>query len=196
MGHDERRPVLHEPPQRGVDLLLHLDVDGTGGVVEDEDRGIDEERTGDGDALTLPARERVAALADHRVVPFGELPDEDVGAGGLGGGDDLFAAGVGSPVGDVVPNGDREEERLVEDDADVAPQAGQGQVPDVLIVDEDGSVAHVVEAGESRAMVDLPLPVRPTRATVSPGRMCRLNSDSTSGFPPSSTERATRLCVP
>ena len=66
---------------------------------------------------------------------------------GLGGGHDLFDAGVGTPVGDVVADGDREEEGLVEDHADVGPQAGQRQVTDIVVVDVDRTVAHVVEAG-------------------------------------------------
>ena len=45
-------------------------------------------------------------------------------------------------------DGHREEERLVEDDADVGPEAGQGEVPDVVAVDLHRAVPHVVEAGE------------------------------------------------
>ena len=54
-------------------LLLHLDVDGAGGVVEDQDRRVDEQGPGDGDALALAAREGVAPLADHGVVAVGQL---------------------------------------------------------------------------------------------------------------------------
>ena len=79
--------------------------------------------------------------------PSARCCDEAVGAGRLGGGHDLLIGGVGAPVGDVVADGDREEERLVEDHADVGPQAGQGEVADVVPVDEDGSVGDVVEAG-------------------------------------------------
>src|SRR5206468_4868007 len=44
---------------------------------------------GDRDPLTLPAGESHAAVADDRVVPVGELRDEGVGVGDLGGPDDL-----------------------------------------------------------------------------------------------------------
>jgi hypothetical protein len=37
-----------------VDPLLDVHVDGAGGVVEDEDAGVDQEGAGDGDALALP----------------------------------------------------------------------------------------------------------------------------------------------
>ena len=42
---------------------------------------VGEQRPGQGDALALAAREREAALADHRVVAVGQLEDEVVGLG-------------------------------------------------------------------------------------------------------------------
>ena len=148
VGDDERGPPLHEDAERGVDALLHLDVDGAGGVVEDEDRWVDQEGAGDGDALALPARERVATLADHGVVAVGQAVDEAGGTGRLGRGHDLFEGGVRSAVGDVVPDRHGEEEGLVEDDADVGPQAGEGEVAHVVPVDPDGAAGGVVEAGQ------------------------------------------------
>ena len=75
------------------------------------------------------------------------MPDESVRAGRRGGGDDLFVGGVGTPVRDVVADGDGEQEGLVEDHADVGPQARQGEVAHVVAVDEDGALGDVVEAG-------------------------------------------------
>ena len=40
MGDDQRRSPFHQRPQRGVDLLLDLDVDGRRRVVEHEDRRV------------------------------------------------------------------------------------------------------------------------------------------------------------
>ena len=60
--------------------LLDLDVDGAGGVVEHQDRRVEQQGPGDGDALALTAGQGVAALAHDRVVAVGELPDELVGA--------------------------------------------------------------------------------------------------------------------
>jgi len=80
VGHDQGGAALHEHAQRPVDLLFDLDVDRTGGVVEDEDRRVDQEGPGDGDALALATREGVATLTDHGVVALGQLTDEPVGA--------------------------------------------------------------------------------------------------------------------
>ena len=74
MGDDEGRAPLHERPESVVDLLFDLDVDGARGIVEDQDRRVHEQRAGDGDPLALTTRERVAALADDRVVAAREDP--------------------------------------------------------------------------------------------------------------------------
>jgi hypothetical protein len=148
MGDDQRGPSLHQHPQGGVDPLLHLDVDGARGIVEDEDGRVDQEGAGDGDALALTARERVAALTHHGVVALGEVPDEARGTRRLGRRHHLFHGGVRPPVGDVVPDGDGEEEGLVEHHADVGSQAGQGQVAHVVPVHPHRARGGVVEAGQ------------------------------------------------
>ena len=64
VGDDERGALRHHLGQRVADLVLLGRVDRGGGVVEDQDAGVGQDGPGDGDALALPARERVAALAD------------------------------------------------------------------------------------------------------------------------------------
>ena len=64
--------------QRGVDGLLGRGVDGRGGVVEHQHPRVGEDGPGQGHALALPARERHAPLADHRVVRLGQRVDEPV----------------------------------------------------------------------------------------------------------------------
>jgi len=64
VGDDQCGPSLHLDAQAGVDLLLDLDVDGTGGVIEDHDWWVDQQGPGDGDALALAPRQGVAPLAD------------------------------------------------------------------------------------------------------------------------------------
>ena len=57
------RPV-HHLGERGADLVLLRRVDRRRRVVEDQDARVGEHRARDRDALALPARERVAVLAD------------------------------------------------------------------------------------------------------------------------------------
>ena len=118
VGDDERRPTLHQHAEGGVDLLLDLHVDGAGGVVEDEDGGVVEQRARDRDALPLTARQRVAALPHLAVEPLGERVDELLGARGAGRGPHVVVGRVGTPVGDVLAHAGREQERLVEHQAD------------------------------------------------------------------------------
>ena len=91
VGDDERRAARHDLLQRALDLLLGRRVDGRGGVVEDQDARVGEQRAGDRDALALAARQRQAALADARVVAVGQRLDEAVRLRALGGRDDLLA---------------------------------------------------------------------------------------------------------
>ena len=64
----QHRPLRHEPVDRLLHQPLGLGVERAGGLVEDEDRRVAEERPRDGDPLPLSAREPGAALAEDRVV--------------------------------------------------------------------------------------------------------------------------------
>ena len=55
MGDDQRCAALHQHPQPLVDRLLDLDVDSARGVVENQDRRVDEQRARDRNSLALPA---------------------------------------------------------------------------------------------------------------------------------------------
>ena len=56
----------------------------------------------------------------------------------------------GAPEGDVLADGRREEERVLRDDADLAPQRLELHVADVDAVDRDPSLGRVVEPGDER----------------------------------------------
>ena len=68
----ERRAPLHHLAERRADLVLLRRVDRRGRVVEDQHLRVGEDRARDRDALALAARERVAALAEHRLVALGQ----------------------------------------------------------------------------------------------------------------------------
>jgi hypothetical protein len=96
VGDDEAGAALHEPLEGRLHEGLALGVEGAGGLVEDEDAGVLEDRAGDREALPLPAGEVDAALAEVGVVAGGQDADELVGVGGLGGLDDLVVGGAGA----------------------------------------------------------------------------------------------------
>lgn len=139
-----------------MDLVFDLGVDGGGGVVEEEEPGVGEDRPGQRDALALAAGEGEAVLADLGVVALGQLGDEPVGLGGAGGGLDLLLGGVREAVGDVGADGVGEEEGVLGDESDGGAQGVEGEFADVVAADEDGAVADVVEAGQEQRDGGLP----------------------------------------
>ena len=72
-----------------MNQLLTLGVEIARGLVEDKDARIRQNRAGDAQALALAAGEFEAALADERVVAFGQAIDEFVRVGSPRGVDDL-----------------------------------------------------------------------------------------------------------
>ena len=111
-----------------------------------QDRGILEERAGDGDALLLAAGEHHAALADDGVVASGKLGDEVVDQRGAGGGFDLGLRRAGAAEADVLGDGAGEHHRLLLDIGKARAEVGGVEVADVDAVDEDGAGVDVVEA--------------------------------------------------
>ena len=69
-NHD-RRPALHEVVQRDLHLALRFRIERRRRFVEDQYRRILEDRSGDGDALTLPSRQPRTPLANLRIESFG-----------------------------------------------------------------------------------------------------------------------------
>ena len=136
----------HEPLEGLQDEVLGLGVEGGGGLVEDEHRGVAQQGPGDGDPLALPTRQRRPPLAQHRVVALGQGGDELVDVGRLGRGLDLRGRGAGASVGDVVGHRHGEQERLLQHDGHLGAHALQRGLPHVDAVDAHGARPGVEEA--------------------------------------------------
>lgn len=122
-----------------MDLVLDAGVHGGGGVVEEEQPGVGEDRAGERDALALAAGEGQPVFADLGGVPVGQLGDEPVGLGGAGGRLDLLVGGVRDAVRDVGADRVGEEEGVLGDQADGGAQRVEGQLAHVVAADEDGA---------------------------------------------------------
>src|SRR5579875_2519648 len=129
-------------------------------LVEDQDARILEEDARDREPLTFSAGEFVTALADHRLVPFGERGDEVVDVRRLGRSNELLIRRVHLPVAQIC--GDRivEEVGLLRHDPDGAAQRGQGDLADVDAVYRHRARLRIVEAGDERGDRRLPRPRR------------------------------------
>ena len=95
---------------------------------------------------------------------------------------DLFLWNMGLAVGDVVAHGVVEEHGFLGDDADLGAQRSEGDVADIVAIDEQTSASHIEEAGNQ---VDERAFARTAGANdgkISPCRTSRLMSRGTSRF--------------
>jgi hypothetical protein len=82
LGDQEHRAVAHQPADRVLDARLGGDVEGAGGVVQDEDLRAPDQRPRDREALALAAREVGPAPFHLTAVPIRAILDEPCGFGG------------------------------------------------------------------------------------------------------------------
>src|SRR5439155_27334535 len=116
---------------------LALAIQARGGLVEDQDAGVGEDRAGDRYALALPARQPHAALADDRVVTLREAADELVAVGDAA---DVLDLGAGSPrprERDVLGHGAVEQEVVLQHDAELRAVVVQLEIGEVPAVDDE-----------------------------------------------------------
>ena len=127
-----------------VERRLGPEVEGARAVVEDEDLGVFEERSGDGDALALAAGEAHTALRDGGVVAVRLGEDEILGLGDLGGPADGLLIRIRTADGNVVSDGGAEEFILLRDESDLAAQGREVEFFDIDAVHFDGARRGVV----------------------------------------------------
>lgn len=137
---------------KGVETLLHsefaLGIKGRGSLVENKDRGIAEEGTGDADALALATRKVEATVADGGVVAVGERLDKVVGKSGTRGGTDLVEGVAVGSESDVGGHGVVEEDAVLANKAKLRAEGVDVEVEDIVAINGDKSRDGVVEAGK------------------------------------------------
>src|SRR5215211_2653501 len=150
MGDDDARPAREQRGQGLLDDRLRAGVYVARRLVQDEDPRVRQDRPGEREQLALALAERPSTLAQNRVVAFRKSSDEAVGVDHTGSGLDLLTRrrrGIaGATVTDVLRDGAREQEGLLEHDPDVRPQVFAGELRHVPTVDEDPSLRRVIEA--------------------------------------------------
>ena len=130
---------------------LALVVEGAGGFVQNEDGRVLQEDPRDRNALLLTARELDAPLTHIGIKTVLQGADKALCARQTGRFDNFLPGRAGLTVGDVIRHRTAEQVDVLLDDADVLPQALEGDVLDVLPVDEDAASRHLVEAGDEVA---------------------------------------------
>jgi len=117
----------------------------------------------------LTSGELDPALADHGVEGIGERERFLVDLGFLGRGSDGRArraiVGIFEGEADVARDGGREQEGVLLGVTDHAAERREREIAHVDPVEEDRAARRGEEARQEAASVDLPAPVRPTRAS-------------------------------
>ncbi len=120
MRDSNRCAALNQDIEGFLDLPLGLCIDGRGGFVENQDSRIGEQSSGYGYPLTLAPGERLASLANERIIAIGQFQNKVVGFGGPGRSDDLISCGVGATISDVLSDRSEEQKGFLENDPNVA----------------------------------------------------------------------------
>ena len=118
---DKGRAALHDRDHGLVDAPFRFHIDAGGGVIEDQNRWVEQDRPGDGQALSLPSRQRRAALADPGVIALRKAHDLVMELGNLGCPDHVLKGRIDRPIGDVVTDGGTEEVDILLHNPDIAP---------------------------------------------------------------------------
>lgn len=132
VGHEHRRSARGGGPHGPLHPGLAVQIEVGRRLVEEEDGRIDEPGPRQRQQLPLARRQRPAPFADRLPVAVGERRHERVRAHRPRRRLDLGVGRVGSPVGDVVADGRREQEGLLGDEAELPTE---GAEPDVTQVD-------------------------------------------------------------
>src|SRR5579875_2799147 len=140
--------ALHPAVQGLLELLFRLHIYGGGGLIENKDAGVVKDGSGNGDALPLATGDFGSSLSYHGVVAIRFSENELMGVGRLCGLHDLFKAGIRAPVGDVFGDGAVEEEWLLGNDADLAPEVFEGDLAIVYAIYADNAGIRLVKTAD------------------------------------------------
>lgn len=134
--HDARAP-LQQPVEGPFDPGLGREIHRRRRLVQHQQRGLGQQRPGEGDELALPDAQATAALAGVRLVALGEPADKRVGPDYPCRPLDLLVRGLRAAVADVLPDRTGKQERVLQHHAHVPPQAGAAHAAQVLAVHAD-----------------------------------------------------------
>mmetsp|Transcript_8378 Transcript_8378/g.19339 ORF Transcript_8378/g.19339 Transcript_8378/m.19339 type:complete len:266 (-) Transcript_8378:705-1502(-) len=114
MSDHQRGSVAHRHVQGVLNNTFRLRVQSAGGLVQAQDLRLQDHRAGDAEALLLTARHVGPLVPDVCVVSCREAYDEVMSVGQAGGSLDVVVRdSATASVGEVIPNGGVEEQRLL-----------------------------------------------------------------------------------
>ncbi len=173
---EERGAVADRLVERFDEAQLRRGVNGGGSRRRGRDARVGKQRASDREALALAAGEREAALTDPRVVARRHADDRLVDLRPPGSLLDQLLGSIRPGVRDVLGDRGGEEERVVVDDGDLAPQRDRIELAQVDALERTVPAVGSYRRDTSEASALLPDPVGPTSATTSPPSMWRSTS--------------------
>ena len=141
--------AAHQPAERLADRFLGFAVERGGRLVEQQDRRILQERARDGDALALAAGQFHAAVADHGRQPFRQGLDE-IAARRDRRAQHLVVGRLRPAVADVLQDRAMKQRNVLRHHGDRCAQAFLRDPRDILAVDHDAALLHIVEPLQQR----------------------------------------------
>ena len=148
VGDDDHGPPAGDAQQVGIDHRFALRIEGAGGLVEDQDARIVDERPRNGEALALAAGEIGRALLDIGLVAIGHALDEFLGAGKPRSLHSIGEREPGAARDDVVPDRAAEQEVLLQYDAVALAQVAQIDLAQIRAVQLQEAAVVAVDALE------------------------------------------------
>ena len=148
MRDDEARAPPHHRGEHLLDLQLGARVDGAGRLVEDQHRRQRQHEPRDAEQLPLSGGESCARVGQGRIIALRQARDEAVGMGGLRRGLDLGLRGLGPGQRDVLAHRAGLEPGVLQDHAEILPEAVARDTAHIVPVDGDRAAVHVVKAHE------------------------------------------------
>ena len=148
VGDDKGGPPHHEPVQGFLDDPFAFRIQGGSGFVQDQDPGILQESPGYGDALALAAGHVDAPIPQIGIISLGQVPDEFICIGSFGRCHHFLPGGIQPSVEDVVVHRIIEQIGFLRHDSHLFPEGSHGHIPDIVVIDQDGSFCHIIEPGQ------------------------------------------------
>src|ERR1017187_10461576 len=146
VGDADRGAASHQFFECHLNDALGFGIQGAGGLVQNEDGGVLENRPGNGDALLLAAGEIDAFFPDVEGVAARLLHDEIVRVSVLCRRLDFLVGGSFSTKGNVKADALVEENRLLSDNGNVGPQLPRGDGTDIGAANQHRAGLRVIEA--------------------------------------------------
>ncbi|MNG09811.1 hypothetical protein D3C84_932460 [compost metagenome] len=145
MGDDQRGAPTHQGRQCLLDQVLALGIEGTGGLVQQQDRCIHQQRPGNGQTLALTTRQPQPCITQVGLIALRQLQDEFMGMGTARRGLYLGIGRLGTSVADVLLDRSEEQCRVLRYQRKVAAQVLRIETIQRLTIKKDLPLLGIIE---------------------------------------------------